>query len=494
LTALNQFESVNGTISIFWRMRTLFLAITVCISLFSTAQLCTGSLGDPVINITFGNTPDYNPGVVPPASYTYTTSSCPNDGLYTVTASTSGCFGNSWHTVNADHTGGGNFMLVNASFQPAVFFVTTLTGLCAATTYEFSAWIMNVLQSTSGIKPNITFSIETPAGVILNQFNTGGIDATTQPEWKQYGFFFTTTAGNPDIILRMTNNAPGGIGNDLGLDDITFRPCGPVLSSSIQGNGNIVDVCIDEQTGYTFNAVVSPGFLLPVYQWQLSTDSGNIWDDIPGATALNYNRQNTTAGNYWYRLTVAESGNAGITACRIGSNVLAIKVHPKPAISAGPDRLVIDGRPTTLAATSNHSNIIFNWSPPDNLSSTIVLNPTSSPGRDTYYKLSATSQYGCTNGDQVLVKVVAAIFVPTAFTPNNDGKNDNWRIPYLDTLLGATVSVYNRWGQLIYQVTGKEVNWSGHFQGVLQPAGLYVYHVHFIDGYPDMKGTVNLIR
>ena len=52
------------------------------------------------------------------------------------------------------------------------------------------AWIMNVLLSASGIKPNITFSIETPTGMILNQFNTGSIDATSQAEWKQYGFFF----------------------------------------------------------------------------------------------------------------------------------------------------------------------------------------------------------------------------------------------------------------------------------------------------------------
>jgi gliding motility-associated-like protein len=292
----------------------------------------------------------------------------------------------------------------------------------------------------------------------------------------------------------MTNNASGGIGNDLGLDDITFRPCGPVLSTFIQGNNNVVNVCDDEQITYTFIGVVSPGFLLPVYQWQLSTDSGKIWNDITGATALIYNRQKTLAGNYRYRLTVAESGNAGITVCRIASNWLTIKVHSKPAISAGPDRLVIAGRSTTLAATSNDSNMIFTWSPPENISSTIVLNPTASPGRDTYYKLSAISQYGCTSEDMVLVKVVAGIFVPTAFTPNNDGKNDNWKIPYLDPILGATVSVYNRWGQLIYQVTGKEVSWDGNFQGVQQPAGIYVYYVHFSDGFTDMKGTINLIR
>src|SRR5690606_27265848 len=145
------------------------------------------------------------------------------------------------------------------------------------------------------------------------------------------GFFFTTTAGNPDVVLRMTNNAPGGGGNDLALDDITFRPCGPVLSSVIQGNINdTIDVCTDEQTNYFFSAIISPGFVLPVFQWQVSTDSGTIWTDIAGANSLTYLRQPSLAGNFWYRLTVAESGNASITACRIASNILIVNAHPKP--------------------------------------------------------------------------------------------------------------------------------------------------------------------
>ena len=385
-------------------------------------------------------------------------------------------------------------MLVNASVQPADFFVTTVSGLCPNTTYEFSAWIMNVLISPTGIQPNITFTIETPAGTIINTYNTGNISVTPQPLWSQYGFYFTTTTGNTDVVLRIRNNAPGGLGNDLALDDITFRPCGPVLSSVIQGNGDKVDVCFYDQSDYVFSAVISPGTLSPVFQWQVSTDLATTWNDIPGASSLTYQRQPTLAGIYWYRLTVAENGNAGITSCRTGSNVLIIHVHPKPAINAGPDRIVINGGHTTLAATNTGGNIVFSWSPPDFLSSTSILNPIASPDKDMVYSLSAVSEYGCINEDYVLVKVVAGIFVPTAFTPNNDGKNDSWTIPYLDPLLEAKVNVYNRYGQLIYQVAGLPVDWNGTFNGMPQPSGTYVYLIHFKDGSPDMKGTINLIR
>lgn len=477
----------------FIAMRLFFLPVGIFIFLSSPAQLCTGSLGDPVVNITFGSGANAGMGFTPPG-YSYTTSACPNDGYYTVTASTSGCFNSTWHTVNSDHTGNGSFMLVNASYQPADFFVTTVTGLCPNTTYEFSAWIMNVLKSFSGIQPDLTFKIETATGTIINTFNTGNIAVTSQPQWKQFGFFFTTVAGNPDIVLRITNNAPGGVGNDLAMDDITFRPCGPVLNSVIQGIGNKVDVCTYDQTNYVLSAVISPGIFSPVFQWQVSADSAATWKDIQGANNLTYQRQPTIPGNYWYRLTVAENGNAGIAACRTGSNVLRINVHPKPAINGGPDRIVINGGHITMAATINGGNHVFSWSPPDYLSSTSILNPIASPDKDMVYSLTAVSEYGCINEDQVLVKVVAGIFVPTAFTPNNDGKNDSWNIPYLDPLLDARVNVYNRYGQLIYHANALNADWNGTLNGIPQPSGTYVYLIHFKDGSPDMKGTINLIR
>ena len=474
--------------------RTIFLS---CAFLFTVlpgiAQLCTGSLGDPVVNITFGSGSISGTTYSPPG-YTYTNSTCPNDGSYTITNFTSNCFNSTWHTVSNDHTGGGNFMLVNASFQPADFFVGTVSGLCPNTTYEFSAWILNVLISPAGIKPNLTFSIETPGGAILQTMNTGDISVSPSPIWQQYGFFFTTTAGNPDIVLRIRNNAPGGMGNDLALDDITFRPCGPSLSSSILGNNDEVDICIYEQPGYTFNAAISTGFVDPVFQWQVSTDSMATWKDIPGATALNYQRQPTVPGRYWYRLTVAENGNTGITGCRIASNVLLINVHPKPVVNAGPDRIIMNGGKAQLNATASGENISVLWSPPGGLDDIAILTPIASPRTNTYYTLQATSIFGCVNEDQVLIQVVAGIFVPTAFTPNNDGKNDFWRIPYLDPSLGAVVSVFNRYGQLVYQVAGTSVNWDGTFKGIPQNTGTFIYLIQFKDGTPDLKGSFTLIR
>jgi gliding motility-associated-like protein len=455
------------------------------------AQLCTGSLGDPAVNITFG--PGNGSSVTTPLNgYIYTSSSCPDDGYFTITNATSNCFGNTWHSVSSDHTGNGSFMLVNASFAPGDFFVTTVTDLCPNTTYEFAAWIMNVLNR-SGIMPNITFKIETPDGIVLKEYNTGDINSSGRAEWKQYGFFFTTPLDNAKIVLRMTNNAPGGLGNDLALDDITFRPCGAMINANIQGMGNTVDVCEINTNTYSFNGSASSGYLSPVYQWQLSMDSGKIWNDIPGATTTSYIDRPSATGNYWYRLTVIDASVAGQTSCRIASNILVVNVHSKPVVDAGPDRIILTGNSAVLVGKAEGDSLIYSWSPGTYISDVNDLTPTISPATDIIYTLFAQSSHGCANEDNVQVKVVTGIYVPTAFTPNNDGKNDDWQIPFLDPAFGAEVSVFNRWGQLVYHSVGTVVSWDGTLKGMPQPAGAYVYLVT-IPGNFNLKGIVILIR
>jgi gliding motility-associated-like protein len=473
-------------------LRSLLLLVAAASSFSIHAQLCNGSLGDPAVNITFGS--GSTSGYTPPGGYIYTSSSCPNDGYYTITAASSGCFNNSWHTVS-DHTGNGNFMLVNASIDPSDFFLATVSDLCPNTTYEFASWINNVMIPPNSNKPNITFKIETPSGVVLAQFNTGDVAVTSVPVWVQYGFYFTTPAANAVIVLRMTNNAPGGYGNDLALDDITFRPCGPLITAGIVGNtSDTVDVCEGNSNTYTFNSAVSSGYLSPVYQWQLSTDKGVTWNDIAGATAISYQHLPASAGNYWYRLAVTEASAAGLKSCRISSNGVVINVHAKPIVNAGPNRIMLTGSTVTLAGQAQGEEIVFSWSPNEDISDINVLTPVVSPVADINYKLSAISAFGCSSEDEVLVKVVTGIYIPNAFTPNGDGKNDRWEIPFLDPAFEATVSVFNRWGQLVYHSASDVVSWDGKINGVSQGSGAYVYVVTFKASKLKLKGTVMLIK
>ncbi len=373
------------------------------------AQLCQGSLGDPVVDITFGA--GNNPGPPLPASttaYQYFAADCPEDGQYTIRNSTSSCFNFTWFGLGSDHTGdpNGYFMLVNASYQPSDFFVDQIEGLCPNTTYEFAAWILNILVpyacNGQGEQPNITFTIETINGAILNSFNTGSIPSNSFAQWVQYGFYFKTPADVSEVVIRMTNNAPGGCGNDLALDDITFRPCGPQVTGYINNNpADTVNVCEGNVSTFTFNANISSGYTDPTYQWQENNGSG--WTDIAGANDTTFTKQFATAGNYQYRLAVADAGNINVTNCRILSNVLEVNVHPKASDSISFSNPPCVGKSITLSVPPGST---YEWTGPNNFSSTdssVTITDLSASNSGTYF-VSVTSKYGCGSAkDSVII-------------------------------------------------------------------------------------------
>lgn len=318
----------------------VFLVLLYCNQ--SVAQLCQGSLGDPLVNITFAA--GSNPGAALSAAttgYTYSSNDCPADGFYAVRNNSSACFGNTWHSLPTDHTGNPNgyFMLVNASLQPSYFFVDTVRGLCSNTNFEFAAWVVNVLKSSScsgsGIRPNLTFTIERMDGTVLQTYNTGFIENGASPIWRQYGFFFTTPVGVSDVVLKIYNNSQGGCGNDLALDDITFKPCGPLINASIDGfASDSIFYCEANAVSYSLRTALSAGFSNPVYQWQQSTD-GIVWADIPGAVSANYvaSFAATTIGKFKYRLAAGEQVNFSSVKCRVLSPVITILKGSRPVTS-----------------------------------------------------------------------------------------------------------------------------------------------------------------
>lgn len=389
----------------------VFLLLLFCIRM--DAQLCQGSLGDPIVNITFGS--GSNPGAPLKAattSYQYLASDCPDDGFYTVRNNTTSCF-NSWHSLQADHTGdpGGYFMLVNASFQPSAFYLDTVKGLCGGTTYEFAAWVMNVQRlgscSPNPILPNLTFSIERTDGTLLQTYNTNDIIQEASPVWKQLGFFFTTPSNVQDVVLRIFNNAPGGCGNDIALDDITFRPCGPQLLPVITGSASTsINLCEGTAGQFEFNCTVSTGFNNPSFQWQQRINDGE-WTDIPGAnsTTLSVAFPATTApGMYVYRLTAAEDGNMGSPQCRVASGVLSVRVARYPVINLQTNAPVCENATLQLSASDGTQ---YEWTGPGSFQSaqaSITLNHVQLEQGGEYF-VTVSNDAGCQTNGSVIATV-----------------------------------------------------------------------------------------
>ena len=382
------------------------------------AQLCSGSLGDPVVNITFGQ--GSNPG--PPletgvTNYGYRSTGCPGDGFYGIGTSTVACFNDSWHTINEDHTPGDNngyMMIINASNSPGVFYIDTVQGLCGGTTYEFASWILNVIKPSScnsnSNRPNVTFLIETLSGQNLLTYETGDIFPSGVPAWKQYGNFFTTPATVTALIIRMINNAPGGCGNDLLLDDITFRPCGAKVTGTIAGGTDTKDLCQGETANITMQAAASQADANTFYQWQAFDNINNTWYDIPRANSNTYSITITanTLNTYLFRMAVAQGSNISIATCRVLSNIMAINVNANPVPGASNNSPKCIGESVTLSAANGQT---YNWTGPNGYITTgqsPVINPLQDVNAGKYF-VQVTSAKGCTARDSTIVTVSSKV-------------------------------------------------------------------------------------
>ena len=311
----------------------LQIAITlVFFSLFiqsSLAQqgLCKGALGENIFKRgDFGsgsaNVLGFDPGIAP--GYRYSASTPPNDGLYVITNGNAGWgsfSATSWvKTKDRSADPNGYFMVVNASFQPGLFYQDTVT-VCGNTTYQFSADIINLmLPSFVGfIKPNLSFLVDGK-----EVYSSG--DVPQDGFWRTYGFSFTTPPDAKQIVLSLRNNAPGGLGNDIGLDNISFLPCGPLIKMP-----DTSYICVSDVFKLTPTIEINDPKSL-AYQWQRSTDEGKTWMPIAGANNLSINIEKPREGQTFRLAAAASATQLSNPSCNYFSysTVLEQKKAPKP--------------------------------------------------------------------------------------------------------------------------------------------------------------------
>lgn len=406
-------------------------------SFVSGQASCTGSLGQPIVNITFGQ--GTNPGApfsvsVPGAttSYNYATPSgnppqnIVFDGDYALVNQVPG--NGAWLSSGTDHTGNpsGYMAFFNSAPTPGEFYRQTVTGLCSGTSYEFAAWILNAINNDilpSAVKPNVTFKIFDPGNLItpLVTFNTGDIPASNTVIWRRFSTVFSTPTGINSVILTLSNNNIGGNnqpGNDLAIDDITFRACGPLTSASFATTGIQSTLSVCNNTTYTLYGTSTAGLNNPVYQWQSSPD-GITWTNIAGATSLNYVSPGNTPGSYQFRLVSQEAANAGSAFCKFYSNIITLTVTACTTCTsffpdAGTDTtFCTDIIPIskTLHATGGTS---YSWSPAASLNNPSSPDPVATVSATTKFYVNISGVNGCTGIDSVtiFVKPLPALVVP----------------------------------------------------------------------------------
>ena len=181
-------------------------------------------------------------------------------------------------------------------------------------------------------------------------------------------------------------------------------------------------------------------------------------------------------------------------------DTVIVNVLPRIFAYAGEDTAVVIGQPLQLNASGGVSYI---WTPPTGLSATNIPDPVGiyDGSIDSIrYRVDVFNSIGCSVPDFVTVKIYKTnpqVFVPTAFTPNNDGLNDFIRPIAVGIQKINYFRVYNRWGQMVFSTIRDGHGWDGRIGGVSQATNTYVWMVSAVDylGKPFFqKGTVTLIR
>lgn len=224
----------------------------------------------------------------------------------------------------------------------------------------------------------------------------------------------------------------------------------------------------------------------------------------PANSLLNANTTTPVAGpskTTAYILTAYDT-----TGCpKQVSDTVVVKVVQPIIVNAGKDTSVVINQPLQLQASIiNTTGISFAWYPFNYLNNPSIANPVaiiSSSVDSVLFKVVATDiASGCYGTGNVVVRVYKTspdIFIPNAFTPNGDGRNDIFKPVLIGISKLDYFTVYNRWGQLLYSTTQAGQGWNGEANGTPQPSDTYVYIAQGTDYKGNTvfrKGTVVLIR
>lgn len=378
------------------------------------------------------------------------------------------------------------------------------------------------LLTTTGLPQTVTYVIEADNGGFCFAYDTVEVSVTPLPIAN-----FTTPVGqciyNANFNLQAIgtfSNAAQYTWNTVGANVATYAtqnincsyasPGSYPISLSIVDNGCTSETFIDSVNVYpqpvaaftpsviqgcaplavTFtNQSTAPGSTLTKYDWSFGStqqEPSYVFDE----------------GIYTITLII---GNAfGCTDTMELVNGIEVYSLPVAGFVASPDVVDVVLNPVVSIQDISSGGQTYFYDMGDGLN-----NPQTSPYFDYVYSKEGdititqiiTNAFGCTDTayQNIQVKPSMSVYIPNAFTPNSDTKNDEFG-PQGMELEDYMFSIYNRWGQLMFRTTNPNLGWDGKFGGTPSPGGVYTWILEYnsaaanTKGKQTQRGTVTLIR
>ena len=164
---------------------------------------------------------------------------------------------------------------------------------------------------------------------------------------------------------------------------------------------------------------------------------------------------------------------------------LNLTINKLQTLNAGSDQTVCKGENVTLTASGAET---YSWN--NGVSDAIAFSP---PLGTTTYTVTGTDGNGCTDTDEVIVTSEYCFEIPGALSPNSDNNNDTWEISGLQNYPNAIISVFDRWGQKVFEGTSTSAPWDGKHQDKDLPTADYYYVIELGNG-DNYNGVVTLKR
>ena len=417
-------------------------------------------------------------------------------GNYTVTAGTAGC---TTSTVITIGSGG----------APSISSVQTLTTACglatgaatvnttpASTSYTWSSGVSSttntasnlaagnytVTAGTGGCNTSTVISIGSGGAPTISSVQTltttcglatGSATVNTTPTSTSY----TWSSGVSSTTSTASNLAAGnytviaGTAGCITSTVISIASIGQPTISATQTTGENCNLS-DGTANFSF----SP------------TTSSIVWSS--GISSTTNTATGLSAGNY----TVTITNGACTTSTVITINPIINTFTISPNIT------IQQGSSTQINSSSGTS---YTWTPITNLSCTNCPNPIANPDETTTYCITSFDG-ACTYTNCVVITVETPCIVnknysaPNAFSPNGDGNNDEFCIKGLSNCISSfEISIYNRWGEMIYSSTEADFCWDGKYQGVVLDPAVFVFYLKaiYIDNSELIKkGNITLLH
>lgn len=189
--------------------------------------------------------------------------------------------------------------------------------------------------------------------------------------------------------------------------------------------------------------------------------------------------------------------------CFVDTSAVKVSVYPLPTVNAGNDVESLAGTTLQLNAIGSANITNWLWTPDKYLDCNTCASTVAKPLATTEYTITVKTAYGCTASDKVILKMLCEaekVFIPNAFTPDNDGKNDYFIIKGIGIV--KHLVIFDRRGYKVFEknnfiASDRASAWDGTLKGQQLPTATFVYFAEMEcpdGGTFTRKGTVTLIR